>query len=141
MQETTIPTSNQVVADVSPGAVLRALAAHVEAYPELEHSLSHVTTRTPYVQLHPWGGGTMLSVLADWARSLMNAGDIKVTSLPTEESPKVHLEIGGKLRDGTRMLVVALPDANESQRILAASGCSAVGDTFPIEVLVRVVNA
>ncbi len=141
MQETTIPTSNQVVADVSPGVVLRALAAHVEAYPELEDSLSHVSMHSLYVQLHPWGGGTMLSVLADWARSLTDTGDIKVTCLPTEKSPKVHLEIGGRLRDGTRMLVVALPDADESQRILAASGCSAVGDTVPIEVLVRVVNA
>lgn len=124
-----------------PVAVLRALVSHIEAYPSLEASLSHVTMHQPYIQLHPWGRGTHLSVFAEWVQSLSDMRHIKLTTLPDTELNKAHFTATGYLRDGTRIDVVCLPDRDEGKRLLDAGGLLEVGDTCPVEVLVKVVSS
>lgn len=127
--------------DASTIAALMAYVDHLDTHPHLADSLSSMslTDRVPedsanlavLVFDHKRGHRT---ALASWVRTLSNANEVKV------RNDEGHVRVTGQLADGTEITVRSILGEVERELFRANNVKIEAGETFPVGLLLRVVN-
>lgn len=120
-------------------ALLRSAADHMERFPNLAANTAafSVWNTGLRVQVYPVTGGTHLSVFAEWIPALSETQPITVNH--HGDGKTVALRMTGKLGDGTPVDLACLPDEFELD-LLAAQTPMGDGDSFPVELLLRLTD-
>lgn len=128
--EETVSTAPEITAR------LRAIADHLDTYPNLAPTMAHVSVLAG-ITLQPYDSGSDLGLLAAWARTVDVTRDIWIPYISEEGSPQLYLR--GTLAGGAEVTVIAVVDVDEAD-LLAANVRVERDATFPVELLLRLVE-
>lgn len=118
---------------------LAALLGHLNSHPHLADTFggANHTRHKLGIQVFPYHrDGDHLGAYAAWARTLTDLAPVVVRSV---YKGQLHLDLYGKLADGTPVEVYCLPDEHESD-LLAVQTPVHEKATFPVELLLRLVD-
>jgi hypothetical protein len=119
---------------------LAALLGHLNRHPHLDDTFSGANSSRDdlVVQLYPYEhNDDHLGVFAQWARTLADAGTVRVQSVGKDGTP--HLYLTGRLADGTPATVISLPNADQTD-LLAANLPLVKGAEFDVDLLLRLTD-